>query len=120
MLLLLAEAGAAPLRPDLKSYSSAEAVRSLVRDDPASNWTAAGIAASLGMSESTLRRSLRQDGTNFREIVADERMRLAHAMLAEGRSVAEAAAAAGYASLSHFAKRFFANYGRLPSHRLTH
>jgi AraC-like DNA-binding protein len=120
VLLLLAEAGAAPLRPDLKSCSTAEAVRSLVRDDPASNWTAAVIAATLGKSEATLRRNLRQDGTQFREIVADERMRLAHTILAEGRSVAEAAGVAGYASLSHFAKRFFAKYGRLPSHRLAH
>jgi AraC-like DNA-binding protein len=119
VLLLLAEMGAAPLRPDLKNCSSAEAVRSLVRDDPASNWSAAAIAARLGMSESTLRRSLRHEKAHFREILADERMRLAHAMLAEGHSVAEAAGVAGYASLSHFAKRFFTSYGRLP-HRLTH
>jgi AraC-like DNA-binding protein len=116
VLLLMAESGAAPLRPDIKSCSSTDAVRSIVRDRPAHSWAAASVAAQLCKSEPTLRRLLRQEGTSFREILADERMRAARSILISGRSsVAEAASLAGYTSLSHFAKRFQAAFGCLPS-----
>jgi AraC-like DNA-binding protein len=116
VLLLMAESGAAPLRPDIKSCSISTAVRSIVRDRPAHAWSAASIAAELCKSEPTLRRMLRQDGTCFRQIVADERMRAARLVLLSGQStVAEAAVVAGYNSLSHFAKRFHETYGCLPS-----
>jgi AraC-like DNA-binding protein len=116
VLLLLAESGAAPLRPDIKSGSISDAVRSLVRDRPSHAWVAASIAAELCKSEPTLRRMLRQEGTSFRQIVADERMRAARMLLLSGDStVAAAAAAAGYDSLSHFSKRFHQAFGCSPS-----
>jgi len=116
VLLLMAETGAAPLRPDMKSCSLTDAVRSIVRDRPAHAWSAASVAAQLCKSEPTLRRILRQEGTRFREIVADERMRAARSMLiSEQSSVADAALVAGYTSLSHFAKRFQSTFGCLPS-----
>jgi AraC-like DNA-binding protein len=116
VLLLMAEAGAAPLRPDIKSSSFTEAVRSIVRDRPAHAWAAAAVAAQLCKSEPTLRRMLRLEGTGFRQIVAEERMRAARSMLLSGRSsVADAAVFAGYTSLSHFAKRFHSTFGCLPS-----
>jgi len=116
VLLLLAEAGAAPLRPDIKNSSFTEAVRSIVRDRPAHAWAAATVAAQLCKSEPTLRRMLRREGSGFRQIVADERMRAARSMLLSGRtSVADAAVVAGYTSLSHFAKRFHSTFGCLPS-----
>ena len=77
VLLLLAESGAAPLRPDVKSCATADAVRSIVRDRPAHAWAAAAVAAELCRSESTLRRALQREGTSFRNILADERMRAA-------------------------------------------
>jgi AraC-like DNA-binding protein len=116
VLLLMAESGAAPLRPDIKSGSISDAVRSLVRDRPGHAWSAASIAAELCNSEPTLRRMLRQHGTSFRQIVADERMRAARLVLLSGHStVAEAAVVAGYDSLSHFSKRFYETFGCLPS-----
>ncbi len=116
VLLLMAEAGAAPLRPDIKSSSFTEAVRAIVRDRPGHEWAAATVAAQLCKSEPTLRRMLQREGTGFRQIVAEERMRAAHSMLLSGRSsVAEAALFAGYISLSHFAKRFHSTFGCLPS-----
>jgi len=116
VLLLMAEAGAAPLRPDIKSCSLTEAVRSIVRDRPGHAWAAAAVAAELCKSEPTLRRMLRREGTGFRQIVADERMRAARSRLLMGRSsVADAAVLAGYTSLSHFAKRFQSTFGCLPS-----
>jgi AraC-like DNA-binding protein len=116
VLLLMAEAGAAPLRPDIKTCSITEAVRSIVRDRPGHAWAAAAVAGELCKSEPTLRRMLRREGTGFRQIVADERMRAARSMLLSGRSsVADAAVVAGYSSLSHFAKRFHSTFGCLPS-----
>jgi AraC-like DNA-binding protein len=116
VLLLLAESGAAPLRPDMKTCRVTDAVRSIVRDRPSHVWAAADVAAQLCKSEPTLRRILRQEGTSFRQIVADERMRAARSILMSGHcSVAEAAVAAGYTSLSHFTKRFHRIFGCLPS-----
>ncbi len=116
VLLLMAESGAAPLRPDVKSGPISAAVRSLVRDRPGHPWSAASIAAELYKSEPTMRRLLRQEGTSFRQIVAAERMRAARlVLLSEKRSVAEAAVVAGYDSLSHFSKRFQETFGCMPS-----
>jgi AraC-like DNA-binding protein len=113
----MAESGAAPLRPDIKSGAISEAVRSLVRDRPGAPWSAASIAAELCKSEPTMRRMLRQEGSSFRQIVAAERMRAARLVLLSGKhTVAEAAVVAGYDSLSHFAKRFHETFGCLPSH----
>jgi AraC-like DNA-binding protein len=116
VLLLMAEAGAAPLRPDIRTCSFTETVRAIVRDRPGHAWSAAAVAAQLCKSEPTLRRMLCREGTSFRQIVADERMRAARLMLLSSRSsVAEAAVVAGYTSLSHFAKRFHSTFGCLPS-----
>jgi len=117
VLLLMAESGAAPLRPDIKTGSISDAVRSRVRDQPGHAWCAAAIAADLCKSEPTMRRMLRQEGTSFRQIVAEERMRAARLALLSGTStVAEAAVIAGYDSLSHFSKRFHETFGCTPSH----
>jgi AraC-like DNA-binding protein len=116
VLLLMAEAGAAPLRPDMKHCALTEAVRFIIRHNPAQTWEAAQVASELNTSESTLRRHLRHEGASFRQIVVEERMRAARSMLMAGRiSVTEAAIVSGYASLSHFTKRFRTTYGCLPS-----
>ncbi len=116
ILLALAECGAAPLRPDVKASAIADAVRLTIRNAPAHPWTAGLVAKVLHMSEPTLRRHLRSEGASFRQILAEQRMRAARSLLLEGRSnVAEAAIIGGYASLSHFAKRFRLTYGYLPS-----
>jgi AraC-like DNA-binding protein len=116
ILLTLAECGSAPLRPDVKTSSMTEAVRLTLRSAPAHPWTAAMVADALSASEPTLRRHLRQEGAGFRQLLAEERMRAARSLLLEGRTnVAEAAIIGGYASLSHFAKRFRSLYGALPS-----
>lgn len=116
ILLMLAECGAAPLRPDRKVSTMSDAVRAVVRAAPSRQWVVASIAAELCTTEPTLRRHLRLEGHSFREILAAERMSAARTMLMEGRTqVSEAALIGGYASLSHFAKRFKQIYGYLPS-----
>ncbi len=119
ILLTLAECGAAPLKPDLKTSSMTDAVRLTLRNAPAHPWTVGVVADRLKTSEPTLRRHLRQEGASFRQILAEERMRAARSLLLEGQTnVAEAAVIGGYASLSHFAKRFRSMYGYLPSELL--
>jgi AraC-like DNA-binding protein len=116
ILLILAECGAAPMRPDVKSSSITDAVGLTIRNAPAHPWTVGLVARALNTSEPTLRRHLRSEGASFRQILAEQRMRAARSLLVEGRSnVAEAAIIGGYTSLSHFAKRFRITYGYLPS-----
>jgi AraC-like DNA-binding protein len=116
VLLILAEAGAAPLRPDVRTCSITDAVRAVIRQAPGRPWEVTDVARQLRTTDPTLRRNLRHEGTGFRQILAEERMRTARMLLLEGRAtVAEAAQTGGYTSLSHFSKRFQSVYGHLPS-----
>jgi AraC-like DNA-binding protein len=90
----------------------------LVRSAPTRPWTAEAIGRALGLGNSTLRRRLADHGTSLREIVATTRMDIAHRVLTSGEgNVSEAVAAAGYASRSHFTRRFRSVYGEPPSKR---
>lgn len=116
ILLLLAEQGVLPLTPKYVEGSVAEAVRLLVRHRLHQSWTADGVAAALDMSEATLRRRLRAEATTFQDLLRDERMAAAHLLLADrDADVAEALAATGYRSRSHFARHFEARFGLTPS-----
>jgi AraC-like DNA-binding protein len=116
VLLILAEAGAAPLRPDVRTCSITDAVRAVLRNDLARAWEVADVARELGTSDPTLRRNLRGEGNSFRRILTEERMRNARLLLTEGHAtVAEAALSGGYASRSHFAKQFRLIHGHAPS-----
>ena len=119
VLMLLANEPAAAC---LFSQSLAERVAWLVSGAPSERWTAGRLAGELGVTSSTLRRKLAEQGTSLREIQAASRMQLAHAMLSAGQgNLAQAASAAGYVSRSHFARRFVEIYGRTPAevrHRL--
>lgn len=102
ILLVLGQRGALPVR----SGSTADIVRSLVRWQPDRAWTADMIAAEIGTSNATLRRRLAQEGTSLRATLAAERTALAEAMLQhDGISMREAALANGYRSPRRFADR---------------
>ncbi len=112
VLLLLRDAPAA--RP-LFARNLADQVSWLVLGEPSRDWTAAEIGRELGIGASTLRRRLAVEGQSLRQIMADCRMKLARDLLVAGHSnVAQAAEAAGYASRSHFARRFRRAYGIPP------
>lgn len=116
ILLLLAEQGVLPLTPKYVDGSVAEAVRLLVRHRLHLDWTAAGVAKALDMSEATLRRRLRAEATTFQDLLRDERMAAAYLVLNErDADVAEALAATGYRSRSHFARHFQARFGATPA-----
>ena len=89
----------------------------LIGSAPAKAWSVAEVAKALNIGASTLRRRLAADDTSFREILADERLRLARqAMEAGGLSLA-AAEAAGYRSRSHFSRRYREHFGTTPTGR---
>ena len=113
VLLLLRDEPAA--RP-LFNVSLTDRITWLVLSAPARRWTAAAVGRELGLGGSTLRRRLAEGGTSLREVLASARMSVAHRMLASGEgNVSEAAVAAGYASRSHFVRRFRCIYGVPPS-----
>ncbi|MCB1883786.1 MAG: helix-turn-helix transcriptional regulator [Geminicoccaceae bacterium] len=105
-----------PAAKPLFAAGLADRVTWMVLNAPAHDWTAAEIAAKLGVGASTLRRRFAREGRSLRRIVREARMRLAREMLRAGNgTVTQAAEAVGYASRSHFAHRFKSAYGVPPS-----
>lgn len=104
-----------PAAQPLFRVSLAERVAWLVLAEPTRRWTAQAIGRELGLGASTLRRHLAAHGTSLREILGTTRMGIAHRMLMSGQgNVSEATAAAGYASRTHFLRRFRSVYGASP------
>lgn len=112
LLALLAEEPAAGVLFDL---SAADRVAQLIRTRPEHAWRSDVVARSLGMSEATLRRRLREDGSGFSVILRRERMSVARRLLERGMASGLAAAAVGYASRTHFARAYRATFGRNPA-----
>ncbi|GAB0116737.1 helix-turn-helix domain-containing protein [Acidisoma sp. 7E03] len=116
ILLVLAEQGAFQFHPKYMADSVAEAVRLLLRHRLHLPWTAAKAAAALSLSEATLRRRLRAEGTRFQDLLRAERMQAAFIVLHErDADVAEALAATGYRSRSHFGRHFQRRFGETPA-----
>ena len=116
VLLILAEQGALRLAPKYVEGPVAEAVRLIIRHRLDHSWSAKLVASQLSMSEATLRRRLNQEGQSLRARLLDERMKAAHVILSDrDADVADAIAATGYASRSHFARHFQEAFGATPS-----
>ncbi|CVI23895.1 helix-turn-helix domain-containing protein [Agrobacterium tumefaciens] len=116
VLLILAEQGALPLMPKYVDRSITEAVRLLIRHRLDHAWSTAAVAASLSMSEATLRRRLRDENHSLRALLLTERMHAAYLILSDrDADVADAIAATGYASRSHFSRHFQDAFGQAPS-----
>jgi AraC-like DNA-binding protein len=116
ILLILSEQGVLPLVPKYVDGSVVEAVRLLVRHRLHLPWTAASVATQLSMSEATLRRRLRAETQTFQELLRAERMKAAYIVLNDRNAdVADALAATGYRSRSHFARHFQERFGAAPS-----
>lgn len=81
---------------------------------PDEDWSVGRAAAALGLGGSTLRRRLACEGTGFRAILTRVRMEAARRLLSTGAASGDAALASGYASRSHFARRYRAAFGTLP------
>ena len=82
-------------------------VRDALLREPAAMPDAASVAASLAMSERTLRRRLREEGTSFRALADEIREALAEELLRTGSlSVEEVARRLGYAETASFTHAF--------------
>jgi AraC-like DNA-binding protein len=101
----------------LFTASLAEEVAWLIGSDPTHDWSVRHVADVVGIGASTLRRRLAAEGSSFRTILRSERLRAGQSALAAGASSLTAADAAGYASRSHFARRYRESFGRSPSGR---
>lgn len=116
ILLILAEQGVLPLVPKYADASLVEAVRLLIRHRLHLAWNAATVAEQLSMSEATLRRRLRAEGQTLQVLLRTERMNAAYIVLNDRNAdVADALAATGYRSRSHFARHFRASFGVNPA-----
>jgi len=88
----------------------------LFRGTPEQNWTAADAATVLAMSESTLRRRLREENKKFEEVLLEIRMQ--HALMlvqTTNWSVVKLADACGYKSSARFTERFKDRFGLSPA-----
>ncbi len=113
----LAERGIVRFAPKYVERSVVEAVCLLVRHRLDQPWSAGAVATALGMSEATLRRRLAAEGRSLRTVMLGERMEAARLLLDERTAdVAQAMAATGYVSRSHFSRHYKTAHGALPSH----
>lgn len=116
VLLSLIRQNKAPqllMRPDA---GWAQRVRALLTLDPARNWSINALCDSLALTESTLRRRLREEGTGFRELLDDVRQCTALELVTQTRApIQEIAYRCGYQSASHFIQRFRERYGMTPT-----
>jgi AraC-like DNA-binding protein len=111
LLALLAPEPAA--RP-LFDLPPVERLRRAFRARPDRAWRCAEVAASLGLSEASLRRRLRAEQTRFSTLLRTERMAAARQMLVRGMASGLVAEAVGYASRAHFARAYRDVFGTAP------
>lgn len=114
LLALLHDGVAGPLLIE-RNVNLTEQVRQFIMFSPARAWTAQDVASRLALSESTLRRRLREESQSFRQIVEEVRMSVALSQLQSTRlPIGEIALQCGYLSSSRFTARFRQHYGCLP------
>ncbi|MDO6409893.1 helix-turn-helix transcriptional regulator [Pantoea phytobeneficialis] len=88
----------------------------LLREAPDKGWTARLAGDALAMSESTLRRRLRQEGVRFEQLLLDIRMHHALMLIQTTHwNLTQVADACGYKSVSRFTERFRYRFGNSPA-----
>lgn len=91
-------------------------LRSMLVREPGRAWRAAPVAASIGMSEPSLRRHLAIRGTSFTDLLIDVRMTAALYLLqSTDQAITQIALDVGYDSASRFSVRFRSRFGFAPS-----
>jgi AraC-like DNA-binding protein len=114
VLLWLAEEGIGFNAQQEKNF--ADKVRATLSKAPQDNWHITEMARQLAVSESTLRRRLAEQDTNFQALLIEVRMARALSLLqTTAMPIANIAYEAGYESPSRFAARFRVRYGVKPS-----
>jgi AraC-like DNA-binding protein len=101
----------------LFTASLSDEIAWLIGSDPTRAWNVSSVAREVGLGASTLRRRLAAEGASFRAILRKARLDAGRSALAQGASSLTAAEASGYASRSHFARRYRESFGTTPSGR---
>lgn len=114
LLSLAASGRAAPLF-HLQPFTLTLRCQSLLNLDLARPWQAAELASRLGMSESSLRRGLRQEATSFSELLGELRLGCAFTrVMTERAPLLQIAQECGFQSPSRFSLRFRQRFGMSP------
>lgn len=114
LLLVLAEQNIRFLLPQQQGIFPR--LSKLLREAPDKGWTAKVAGDALAMSESTLRRRLRQEGVRFEQLLLDIRMHHALMLIQTTHwNLAQVADACGYKSVSRFTERFRYRFGNSPA-----
>ncbi|MEO1086718.1 MAG: helix-turn-helix domain-containing protein [Acidobacteriota bacterium] len=116
LLLILAQAELAGHLLITAHASWSRRLTDLFQLDPAHPWRMEEVGSRLGVSESTLRRHLQDEGQGFRDLL--EGVRLMHGLTLIQESplaIGRIADAVGYRSQSRFSERFKLRFGLTPS-----
>ncbi|EPT4116942.1 helix-turn-helix domain-containing protein [Escherichia coli] len=90
-------------------------VRAIIQTDISAGWMLGVIALQLHMSESLLKRKLKDEGYSFSRLLLEERMRVAVNLVCFQRECGQAIAEkCGYSSKSYFISVFHQYYGAPP------
>ncbi len=116
VLLELASRGLAAPLFNLQPLDLRQRLQTLLRLDLARPWRVSDLALRLGISESTLRRGLRQENTCFSELLSELRMNEAFTrVMTSNQPLLQIALDCGFQSPSRFSQNFRQRYGMSPS-----
>ena len=116
MLMILCDHGVAGNLLFQNRLETRHKVKHMLALDPGKNWRVADLTRALGKSESTLRRELRHEQTQFRLLL--EEVRLDHGVdlvMATDMPIGQIAYECGYQSQSRFTQRFRTRYSLSPT-----
>ena len=116
LLLILCDLGVAGNLLFQNHQNTRQKVKHMLALDPAKDWRISDLTQALGQSESTLRRQLSEEGTQFRELL--EEVRLDHGIdlvMATDMPIGQIAFDCGYQSQSRFTERFRLRYSLSPT-----
>lgn len=113
LVLWLAESGV--FLPWQRKAAFSERIVSLVSSDLSHAWSVVEVGNHLAVSQATLRRKLRSEGTSFRQLLLQHRMERARLYLRSTNwNLTRVSAAVGYSSVPRFISRFVQEYGAHP------
>ena len=116
ILLLLAQAGLVNNLLYAKHPQWKTRVAQIINMNLSHAWKIQEIAEKLNVSESTLRRHLQNESSNFREILEENRLVAGLSLLQETHwTIQQIAQVVGYQSQSRFCDRFKQRFGMTPS-----
>ncbi|MEP1793051.1 helix-turn-helix domain-containing protein [Parasphingorhabdus sp.] len=116
ILLILARQGVAGNLLQPRAQTVRDQLTQRLMTDLSRDWSASDLAAALAMSESTLRRRLREEQTGFRQLLEDARLNQGvERVISSDMPIGQIALECGYQSQSRFAERFRLRFSMSPT-----